>query len=511
MKKRKILSWVLSIALVFSMTSAFVVTVNADQEETNEIQSLEKNLQLDGAYEPTTVSSVTVNGVTLEPGEYIMSEASDKETGKSTTAPEGSGYAYFNGGHLVLNGFNLTDLTNYAISATSTENNIRTLYIDIIGQNEFTTTDSKDAGDVIRGENVNFILSEKEANASLKVTTFGKDGHCINNNINNNGNIIINSGEYTLETKGGKALYANDAIINGGNLKVLSAHIGIKATNRTLINGGTINISNCNYGIGCDNFLSITGGKINITDGYTGLTVERGSIAVDGLNTDIKISHVEATGICLLSGTFTMNGGYIKVSHAERNGIELSTGDFTMNGGYIMVSDVDEDGFSLSDGCFTMNGGKILMSDIEGYGMQFDGYGGYCEAIINNATVDIESTEDAIYCTIPVKINNSNVKAQSTTDDHGHYAIYPSVELTGNHTVYAGSTPADKELITSNDSLGTYQYVEIINEQTNFNNILGSIFSNITKLFTSTSKFNLGSMLSYLLIGKLLIKIIKIL
>ncbi len=506
MKKRKILSWVLSIALVFSMTSAFVVTVNADQEETNEIQSLEKNLQLDGAYEPTTVSSVTVNGVTLEPGEYIMSEASDKETGKSTTAPEGSGYAYFNGGHLVLNGFNLTDLTNYAISATSTENDIRTLYIDIIGQNEFTTTTRpEDVCDVIHGDNVNFILSEKEAKASLQVTTCKENCKC----ITNNGNIIINSGDYTFNNPHGDALWTNEAIINGGKLEVFDSYYGIYAKNRAFINGGTIKISDPVVGIVSSKLLSITGGKINITGGSIGLSV-RGSIAVDGLNTDIMISDVD-NGILSQFGTFTMNGGYIKVSHAERNGIELSTGDFTMNGGYIMVSDVDEDGFSLSDGCFTMNGGKILMSDIEGYGMQFDGYGGYCEAIINNATVDIESTEDAIYCTIPVKINNSNVKAQSTTDDHGHYAIYPSVELTGNHTVYAGSTPADKELITSNDSLGTYQYVEIINEQTNFNNILGSIFSNITKLFTSTSKFNLGSMLSYLLIGKLLIKIIKIL
>ncbi len=259
---------------------------------------------------------------------------------------------------------------------------------------------------------------------------------------------------------------------------------GIETYYNTNINNSKITMSDFKYCTDLYAFRVVSDGDLNFN------------------SSEITISEISA---------YSTEKSWCNLIYNQFDSIAIDGGKITISDIQIDSGECDVDFIYASDDV-NIDGGEITISDIQVNSNDVSVDGISADFVkINNAAVDIVVNNYAIYANNPVEVNNSKITAQSETDEAGYYAIYPSVKLTGNPTIYAGSTPADKELITSKDSLGTYQYVEIINEQTVSSNFISSIISNITKLFTSTSKFNLGSMLSYLLIGKLLIKIIKIL
>ncbi len=401
MKKRKMLSWVISLALIFSITSAFVITSNANEGDPAEVGStenlgIEKNLQVDATYDPTTVK-VVVNGATLEDGDYIKSDKTSKE-GNTKTQPAGSGYLWYHEGRLLLNSYSRSMKSDSygAIVIEPKKNTSVTLYVDIIGQNTISTDMIAFRGECydIMNNSVKFVFSEKEKGACLQI--YNTNLSCIVTP-----EIEINSGKYILNSTNKDMRESingyKNLTINGGEIRIEGAEAGMGG-DHLIINGGHIEINNCNTGIGSNNVL-ITGGQIEISNTNRGI-----------------------------------------------------------------------------------------------YSNQVN---------INNGIVDISASYYAIHTdSKTIKIKNSKVTAQSTNAK----AFYPSVKLSGNPTVYAGSSSTNKELLESGgNNIEQYQYVEIKDDGKT--SIFDNIISSLSKIFTSIFKTDLGSLLSRLWIVKLLDKI----
>ncbi len=143
------------------------------------------------------------------------------------------------------------------------------------------------------------------------------------------------SDEITTSHKG---LKASNIIINGGNFTLDTYDDAVHSNNILLIQSGTFNIQAGDDAIHADNELTINGGEINITSSYEGIEaykvyINDGNIIInatdDGINAagaskDDNLAHIE------------INGGLIYID-AQADGLD-SNGTIGIHGGEITIN-----------------------------------------------------------------------------------------------------------------------------------------------------------------------------
>jgi len=274
---------------------------------------------------------------------------------------------------LVLDGVDITNKTGAPIYASQCEKLIVTLA-------EGTQNILTDGGSDFQYVNT----TDEEPNAAL----FSKDDMDINgtgsltvnagfnNGIGSKDNLVIISGNITVNAVN-HGLRGNDSLtITDGILNITAGNDGIQTKNDIVIDGGTFNIASADDGIHADGILTINGGTINVTESYEAL--EASSIVITGgvmdlVSSDDAINAAGGADQSGAGGTFgkdsfasagmysiDISGGSITL-FAGGDGID-SNGTINVSGGTIisMIKSTNDNGAIDADGEVTFTGGTII-------------------------------------------------------------------------------------------------------------------------------------------------------
>lgn len=440
MKGKKLLSFVLSLALVLGMGVAFTIMSCAEEP--------------DAAVTPVTPASIYIDGQEVEKGEYYYSGSVHPDA----PGPEVyTGYAYYkNNGHLELHDLQLTtddNETDAVHDNTKYGNNdihaavyaigggdVNTLYIDLFGNSNITAHNYNywydDYGwysnpykpDGIYAKDLELIISEDSEGGSLTVLSeidgiVGAGIEVLSGNIevtasdeeefsgfySSKGDILFSGGKITVKSAY-NGIFANDVVrVDGADVTVeTAANDGIYAGDSVAIKSGSALVKYAgNYGVVTE-VVSVYGGKLEITKaGDDGIYAEE---AVDVNGGDIKITEAVDNGIYVeYGGDVTVANGKILIEKAGDNGIE---GDaVTVNfGGEIEIAEADDDGLNVNT-VEVNNGGKIVVT---------------------------ETGDDGIEADVAITVNPGGTIFVGTTGDGG-YGLYG-----GDITVTSGSVYINK-------------------------------------------------------------------
>lgn len=193
----------------------------------------------------------------------------------------------------------------------------------------------------------------------------------------------------TQSYKGLKA--GGNIVIDNGNYKINTADDSIHANAAVTINNGTFDFSSGDDGIHSDTDLVINNGTIKVAQSYEGLegstvTINDGDISVlstdDGINAAGGSSEETSQEGQFGADSFSdpnaggdsskfieINGGTIYVD-AAGDGLD-SNGDIRMTAGTVVVNGPTDDGNGALDydGTFTMDGGMFVASGSSGMAM----------------------------------------------------------------------------------------------------------------------------------------------
>ena len=167
------------------------------------------------------------------------------------------------------------------------------------------------------------------------------------------GNIVINGGNFNLNTAE-DAIHANSSFtVNGGVFDIYAGDDGMNSSTELTINDGTINIYNSYEGIE-SKVVNVNGGNIHVTasdDGFNAADSESSA------NSDMGVQD----GVYLY-----FNGGYVYVN-AEGDGID-SNGYIIQNGGTVIVDGPSSDGNGSIDsgGSCSVKGGSLIAAGSSG-------------------------------------------------------------------------------------------------------------------------------------------------
>jgi hypothetical protein len=160
------------------------------------------------------------------------------------------------------------------------------------------------------------------------------------------GSLIIEKGNYIINSAD-DALHSNNTVtIDGGTFSIASGDDAIHAETSITINNGTLNISKCYEGI--ESYL------ITVNDGIVNLvSTDDGFNATKGLSA----GGTEAND----GSSLIINGGNITVNSTNGDGLD-SNGNVVMTGGTVVVhgpASAPEVGFDVN-GTFNISGGILL-------------------------------------------------------------------------------------------------------------------------------------------------------
>lgn len=233
-------------------------------------------------------------------------------------------------------------------------------------------------------------------------------------------NVLINNGTYLLTTGGGSGSVPEDSVsakgikglasvvINDGNFTVNSADDGIHSNGEIAINGGTLSVSTGDDGMHADTSLTINSGEITINESYEGIesaliTINAGELHINSSDDGINVSSgVDGSGMNnpffgtvpgqqpqpgwqpgdrpaggfdqdMFASTgndaLHINGGYIYVN-AYGDGID-SNGAVEMTGGVVLVDGPIENMNGALDymSTFIISGGTLVTAGSAGMSM----------------------------------------------------------------------------------------------------------------------------------------------
>ena len=151
----------------------------------------------------------------------------------------------------------------------------------------------------------------------------------------NNGEVVVESGNYNTQNEGFKA---------------------IGTSSKVTINGGTISSVECALGANRGGFIELNGGNIITSDnmgiGTNGSSGEGGNtIIMNGGKIDANIvsAGYEAIGVYIANNDeFIMNGGEIKANGGT--GLCMRAGHVVINDGTIIATGTKKDGTPVADG-----------------------------------------------------------------------------------------------------------------------------------------------------------------
>jgi len=486
MKKRKFLSILLTLALVFSMTSAFTCAVYADVGDTNTDQQLEASEQLDTAYIPVCPKSVKVNNIALEKGQFIYADSTAAQNGVINTS---KGYAYYNNGTLTLHNFELTNVEGHsAILYEATEEdtsnalNIVLEGANVITMKDFDAEETHTDFDAIDVGDLNLTISAKTAGASLKIKSndgFYGSGEVIDvDSISAlsfellSGNLDITAGVNSGCDSNNNYYYYDtaifttygDIVISGGSLNINKACNGLYASDAVKINGGIITIGDRNV-----EENTITGNAIYTY--YDSVLINGGTVSLNNIN---------GYGICS-DNSVIIKGGSLNINNTGSNGIYVDYGDLILRNCTVSLCDAGDEGEYT--GIYVDYGDAIIEnSSLSIINSGWDGISAYGSVNISDSVVNITAKVDGIWAESEIKVSNSDVKVLSKSEDKGNFAFYPTVTVAGNPIVFAGATEATSKRVFDVNKKD-YQFVHIYKDDVKAGAYISNIFDKILSLF----------------------------
>lgn len=211
-------------------------------------------------------------------------------------------------------------------------------------------------GILINGGTFDITTGGGSANSSSQSqqTPWGSWGSSTSNSdsakaIKATNNIVINSGEFNIDSSD-DSVHCNDSmLISGGNLEVSSGDDGFHADNILIISGGIINIDKCYEGIESVK-ITISDGDINIIASDDAINATSGGGA--GLQPGQSNTNDE--------NIINITGGTI-VIRSDGDGLDAN-GAIRMSGGLLIVSGANTRGDSAIDFDidFVVTGGTVI-------------------------------------------------------------------------------------------------------------------------------------------------------
>lgn len=200
--------------------------------------------------------------------------------------------------------------------------------------------------------------------------------------------VTITGGQITITSGGGSSSYSststkgikaiNSLIVNSGNFTINSADDALHSNKTLIINGGTFNIQTGDDGMHADKTLIINNGTIDITKSFEGIesanvTINQGIIHINSSDDGINgAGGNDGSGIqpgpggfgpgtfAIGNYTFYINGGYIVIT-AAGDGVDIN-GAIVMTSGTIIINGPTANNNSAIDydSTFKITGGFIL-------------------------------------------------------------------------------------------------------------------------------------------------------
>ena len=177
--------------------------------------------------------------------------------------------------------------------------------------------------------------------------------------------ILISSGEFTLDCAD-DCIHSNGTIeISGGNFTLISGDDGVHADSALIVSDGSINISKSYEGLESGEML-ISGGTINLIASDDGLNAAGGAdSSSQGSRPGANSFNADA------SKQITISGGYVFIN-ASGDGID-SNGAINISGGTTIVSGPTNSGNAAFDydGSATVTGGVLIALGSSGMAQGF--------------------------------------------------------------------------------------------------------------------------------------------
>lgn len=256
-------------------------------------------------------------------------------------------------------------------------------------------------------------------------------------------NIVIQAGEFTLDTSD-DSIHSNNYIgIGNGNFKIQSGDDGIHADYELIIDGGEIVIDKSYEGIESAK-ITINNGTIDVISSDDGINIAGGN---DNSATNRPGANNYSNSDCIL----TINNGTIHVD-ATGDGIDVN-GNAYINGGTITVEGPTNSGNGALDydRIFAIHGGTVIASGASG--------------MAQSATTDSKQNSVMIYFNntyssddVITIIDSNNNEIMSYTSKKNYASLLfssPSLQSNSSYTIKVnGSTYQSFTVDTNCNSVG---------------------------------------------------------
>lgn len=422
------------------------------------------------------VEGVSVDGQTVtinQGGTYVLSgELTDGQVVVNVNEDEKV--------HLVLNDVTITNQQGPAILVEQAEKVVTTLASDTTN----TLTDGDDYqldGDETEPDATFYSKEDLVINGDGELKVSGN----YNNGIRSKDDLILVSGEYTVNAKN-NALKGKDSvqILDGSYTLTTEEGDGIQSNNSDeedkgyiAIDGGTFKITSGRDGVQAETVVNIQQAEITIKTGenetsdeesYKGIKAGNSLLIQNGtfkLTTADDSLHSDGD-IAIKDGEFTLDSGDDGI-HADN--------DLTIDGGTINVTDSNE---GLEASVITINDGDIAVvasddglntsdgssSDTEETGGQ-EGAPGEEQAddslllAINGGTLHVDAQGDGLDSNGNIEMTGGTVTVDGPTEDNNGALDYEGdFEVSGGTLIAAGSSGMAMNVSDSSSqaSLGVY-------------------------------------------------------
>ncbi|HAN21550.1 MAG: hypothetical protein A2Y15_09635 [Clostridiales bacterium GWF2_36_10] len=488
----------LTLAIVFILTSCSKITYNNSNDETlsgtsNVSNTNESNFDVDISVDDIVETSNDIikdgvqdgsivlsdNGITAGDGVLVDGKvATIKDAGVYTISgamSDGQIVVYVDkeeSVELILNGVNLTCLTNTAIYGVSSDK----IIITIADGTENTISDGSSYTEINDDDSNAAIYSKDDITikGKGKLIVFGN----YNNGISSTNDIKIIGGMITVNSKN-TALRGKDSVKigEGCNLTINSGGDAIKSSNDTeegkgviIITGGVITVTSGEDGIEAVNEITITSGDLNLTTdsgktltestGYKGIKCDSSIIIAGGT---FNITSNDDAINC--GGDLEILGGVITIS-ADDDGIhsdstvKISGGKTTiaksyegLEGNEVEISGGEIRITSSDDGINTAGGTDTMGNDRPGKG----GFsqGGNSNLTISGGLIAINAAGDGIDINGTVNMSSGTLLICGPTDNgNGPLDYNGDFKMTGGFLIAAGSSGMAQGIGTNSSQYG---------------------------------------------------------
>lgn len=376
----------------------------------------------------------------------ITNQTSGEDTSSGTTGTENNSsnaVEYSSSNSIVLNNEKTVTISkggNYSISGTLSNgvlivNTTEKVNIEL---NNVSITNS--SGPAIEVDNAKKITISLKDGTNNTLTDGGAS--TLNAALFSNDTLVIEgTGSLTINGNNGHGIESDDDIIvNSGNITINSKKDGIHANDNVTINNGTINIKSSSEGIECkDNDIIINGGTIVA---YT---------SDDGINAAKNI---------------TINGGNIYVQSTSNDGID-SNGTINITGGIIVAVGAGgaECGIDSDNTPPVITGGTLLA--VGGAASTPDSststqYTVRMGVTPTNGIISLKSGDDVIFTFKCSQSYSTVLYSSPLLKKSGSYSIYKGGSISGGTDFYGYSTDST---YTEGTKSGTFSISSIVTLQ----------------------------------------------